>query len=952
MKTKYFRMKIVARFQIVLLLLASTFVFSQTDLSQKLPIDPDVKIGTLPNGLTYYIRKNNKPEKRMELRLVVNAGSVLEDGQQRGLAHFMEHMNFNGSKNFPKNELVNYLQQNGVKFGADLNAYTSFDETVYILPIASDDPKVVDKAFTVLEDWAFNNLFDTAEIERERGVVLEESRLSKGAQERMMRHYFPVLFNGSLYAERLPIGQDSILRTFKPETLQAFYKQWYRPDLMAVVVVGDIDPAVAEQKIREHFSKAVNPPNAKPRPAIIPIKDRTRPEAIVLTDPEATNTVLQIFNYIEPAQPITTWGDYRRTIIEGLVSSLINQRLQEQTQKANPPFIYGGTNIGPFLRGYKAFTSVAVLGDNSVPEAVEALVAETERARQFGFLKTEVERAKAALLNGTETAYNERNKSESGAFVWQYVNHYLQGTPMPGIEARYNFIKQTLPTITAAEIDSVAKGIPAPANVFALITAPENMKAKLPSSDSLLGTLVAASRKTVTAYEEAAVAGNLMDAAPAPARLTKQSRNQKLGTIDFTLSNGVTVTLKPTTLKNDQILMDAWRWGGAHKFDLKDKNNAANAATIVREMGVKDLSPTDLRKYLAGKTVSVLPYINAHEEGIEGSSSVKDFETFLQLTHLYFTAPRRDEALYRSFVNKTKGWIKNQMQDPQAFFQDTLTKIVYKNNPWAEAFPTEKDYDNLSLDRSFAIYKQIFSNADGMHFTFVGNLDTTAVKPLLQRYLGALPATPAQHTYKDNGVRPVKGVVNATVKRGREAQSFITLLFSGETTYNPQEALALRALLEALNIEVTENLREKMSGIYGGGFYGDIAKRPYAHYTVSASIPCGPENVEKLTAALLDLIKNAQQKGVPAADLKKVKETWKKQYAVGLQSNDYWLNSLSRAWIDRTNPERILDYPKRVDALTVADLQKAAKKFLNLNNYVKAVLYPENASGPEAKKSF
>lgn len=945
-------MKRFARLPVLLLLLLSTIAFSQTDLSQKLPVDPDVKIGTLSNGLTYYIRKNTKPEKKMELRLVVNAGSVLEDEQQRGLAHFMEHMSFNGSRNFPKNELVNYLQKNGVKFGADLNAYTGFDETVYILPISSDDPKVVDKAFTVLEDWAFNNLFDTAEIQHERGVVLEESRLSKGADERMQRKYFPLLFNGSLYAERLPIGQDSVLRTFKPETLEAFYKQWYRPNLMAVVVVGDIDPAVAEKQIQDHFGKATNPANAKQRPAIIPIQERTKPEALVLTDQEATNTVLQLFNYVQPAKPILTWGDYRKTVLEGLVSSLINQRLQEQTQKEAPPFIYGGTNIGPFIRGYKAFTSVAVLGDNTAQEVVSALVSETERARQFGFLKSELERAKAALLNATETAYGERNKSESGAIVWQYVNNFLQGTPIPGIEARYNFIRQAVPAITLDEINSLAKELPAPTNVFALLTAPESMKGKLPSSDSLLGAVVAASHNAVKPYEEAAVAGKLMDAAPTPGKITKRTSNQKLGTIDLTLSNGVTVTLKPTTLKNDQILMDAWRWGGAHTFELKDKNNAANAATIVREMGVKDVSPTDLRKYLAGKTVSVTPYINPDEEGIEGSSSVKDFETFLQLTHLYFTAPRRDEGLFRSFVAKAKGSVKYLMQNPQAFFQDTLTKIVYKNNPWADAFPTEADFENLSLDRALAIYKQIFGNADGMHFTFVGNLDTATVVPLLQTYLGSLPATPATHKFKDNNVRPVKGVVQAAIKRGKEAQSFITLLFSGETEYKPEEALALRALIEAMNIEVIENLREKMSGMYGGGFSGDIARRPYVHYTVSASIPCGPENVEKLTAAVLDIIKKAQQKGVPAADLAKVKETWKKQYAVGLQSNDNWLNNLSRAWIDRENPERILDYPKRVDALTVADLQKAAKKFLTLNNYVKAVLYPENTSVPEAKKSF
>ena len=338
----------------------------QYKLTDPLPVDPNVKIGKLSNGLTYYIRKNLKPEKKLELRLAVNAGSVLENNDQRGLAHFMEHMGFNGSKNFPKNELVDYLQKTGVEFGADLNAYTGFDETVYILPIPTDDPTVVEKGFTVLEDWAFNNLFDKNEIEKERGVVLEESRLSKGSFERMSRQYFPRLFNGSKYAERLPIGTDDVLKNFKHETLKNFYKTWYRPNLVAVIVVGDIDPAVAEKKIKAHFSKFTNPPNATARPSIIPIKQRTAPDAMVVTDDEATNTFLEIYNFVKPAKKLKTWADYRESTVEGLVSSLINQRLTELTQQANPPFVFANTGFQEFLRGYNSFTSFAVLGEAPV----------------------------------------------------------------------------------------------------------------------------------------------------------------------------------------------------------------------------------------------------------------------------------------------------------------------------------------------------------------------------------------------------------------------------------------------------------------------------------------------------------------------------------------------------------------------------------------------------------
>jgi len=918
--------------------------FGQYKLADPLPVDPNVKIGKLANGLTYYIRKNVKPEKKLELRLAVNAGSVLENNEQRGLAHFMEHMGFNGTKNFQKNELVDYLQKAGVEFGADLNAYTSFDETVYILPIPTDDPTVVEKGFTVLEDWAFNNLFEKNEVEKERGVVLEESRLSKGSDERMSRQYFPKLFNGSKYAERLPIGKDEVLKNFKHETLKSFYKNWYRPNLISVIVVGDIDPAEAEKKIKAHFSKFTNPANATPRPSIIPIKQRTTPDAMVVTDDEATNTFLEIFNFVKPAKKIKSWADYRESTVESLVSSLINQRLTELTQKPNPPFIFGNTGYQPFLRGYNSFVSFAVLGEAPMQDAVDALISEINRARQFGFLQTELDRAKASLLNGAEKSFNEKDKSESGAIVQQYVNNFLQGDPIPGVEHRYKFLKQVLPTITLQEINVIAKKMPSTSNAFTLALAPTNMKDKLPNNANLLKALVTANNKTVKAYEEKAVASSLLDKAPTPGKITSETKNEKLGTTDLTFSNGITVTIKPTTLKNDEIQMDAWRLGGFHKFDLADKENAQYAAILIGQMGVKDMSPTDIRKFLAGKTVSVFPYINPHEEGIEGRSSVKDFETFLQMMYLYYTQPRKDEGLFKSFITKNKAALQFLKQDPQTWFQDSMSKIAYNNNPWANEVPTPEDFDKLNLDKLFSIYNQVYGNAYGMHYSFVGNVDIEKAKPLLEKYIGSLPASSKENKSKDNGIRMVKGLTEANLKKGKESQAVITVMFEGETEYNREEKLNLAALLEVLNIRIIEKLREEMSGIYGGGISGTIAKRPYVHYTITAGLPCGPENVEKLSKAFFDIIKDAQEKGVEQKDLDKVKETWKKQYHVSLQSNDWWLTGLSNAWIDQTNAENLLDYEKRVDAIKLEDLQKAAKKFLTLNNMVKAVLYPESSN--------
>jgi zinc protease len=937
----------------LILLAFQLFATAQINLSAKLPTDPDVRIGKLSNGLTYYIRRNVMPEKKVELRLAVNAGSVLEQKDQRGLAHFMEHMNFNGSKHFPKNELVDYLQKVGVQFGADLNAYTSFDETVYMLPISSDNPEILEKGFTVLEDWAFNNLLDKNEIEKERGVVLEESRLNKGAQQRMLKEYFPKLFNGSLYAERLPIGKDSILKTFRPELLEKFYKQWYRPDLMAVIVVGDINPAEVEKKIKAHFGSFKNPANEVKRPAIIPIKERTKNEAMVLTDEEATNTTLSVFNFIRPAKKVNTWADYRSHVVNEILSSLINQRLQELTQKENPPFVYAFTGMDNFIRGYEGFMSYAMIGNNSVKDAVDAVIGETERARRFGFLPSELTRVKANMLNEAEEAYKEKDKSLSSQLVQNYISNFLESQPIPGAENRYKFLQQVLKTITVKEINDVAKKMPSSANAFAMVQAPASMKSKLPAGNELLKDLVAATNQKLEPYTEKAVATTIADGNIVSGKVVSETKNEKIGTTNMTLSNGVTITLKPTAFKNDEIQMDAWRLGGFHRFSLEDKDNAKHAAEIVTEMGVKDMSPTDLQKFISGKTIEVQPYINPDEEGIQGNSSVKDFETFLQLVNLYFTQPRKDEGLFKSAIGKQKSMVQFLKGNPRAFYQDTLTKIIYNNNPWMSAIPTEEEFDALNLDKALTIYKQIFGNADGMHFTFVGNIDPVKAKPLFEKYLGSLAGTPTDHNFKDNNIRPVRGVVEANIKKGKDPKSLITMVWTGETEYNSKEKMNLQALIEVLNIKVIEKLREELGGMYSGGLGGDMQKRPYSHYSISAMIPCGPENVDKLSNALIDIIKNAQQNGLEQKDLDKVKETWKKQYRASMQTNDAWLSGLSEAFIDNENPEKILDFESRVDSITLADLQQAAKKYFDMKNYIKAVLYPENADVPTGtKKTF
>lgn len=915
-----------------------TPVFKLTDPVKQ---DPNVKVGKLPNGLVYYIRKNVKPEKKAQLRLVVNAGSVLEDPDQLGLAHFMEHINFNGSKNFPKNELVNYLQSIGVKFGADLNASTSFDETVYILPIPTEDPEKVEKAFTVLEDWAGNALLDTVEINKERGVVLEESRIGKGAGERMMKQYLPVIFNESLYANRLPIGKDSILSSFSPAVLKRFYQDWYRPNLMAVVVVGDIDPAVAEQKIISHFSKFKNPPKERERPSIIPIKARQQNQAMVLTDKEQQQKVLQILHSFKKAELIKTWADYRKSIIEVLYNEMLNQRITELTKSKEPPFVIGGAGTISFLRGYKAGASFALLGDKPVEKAIEAFTTTFGSIKKFGFLQSELDRAKSNLMTQSERARADKDKTESARFVQEYIGNYLNGANMVSFEDNYTFLSSYLPGITVEEVNKFAAKGSDDKGQFAILMAPQNAAATLPSDQQLLAMMNNAEKIPVVAYAEKTIGTNLIDKLPPAGKVISETSNAKLNTTDIKLSNGITVTIKPTDFKNDEIMMDGIRAGGYSNFGIENKINAENAASMVLQMGVKDLTPIDLEKFLAGKTVNVIPYINMYEEGIEGNSSVKDLETFFQLVHLYFTSPRRDDALFKTEVNNQKAYLQNMMADPGSYFQDTLTRIRYNNNPWMPVIDKPKDLDAMDVTKIMNVYNRIFGNADGLHFTFVGNINPATFKPLLEKYIASLPATPVEHKFTDVGLRPVSGIINAKITKGQDQKSQVNIRFTGESAYSDAEAMKLRALSEVITLRVIDQLRETMGGIYGGGSNSSLLKVPYGSYMLTTTFPCGPENAEKLTKAVFSIYEDLRKNGSTQQELDKVKETWKNQHHDQLKQNEYWLTVLSKDWIWNLDSEWSLQFEEELKKLTIADVKAAANKYLNMQNYVIGTLYPE-----------
>lgn len=919
--------------------------FAQQNLNDTLAVDPNVRIGKLSNGLTYYIRQNKKPEQKVELRLVVNAGSILEDDNQQGLAHLSEHMAFNGTTHFKKNDIISFLQSIGVGFGNDLNANTGFDQTIYILPIPTDKPGNIDKGFEILEDWAHNVTYDSDDIDGERPVVLEESRLGKGANDRMYRKIYPDVFAGSLYANRLPIGVDSIVKNASYATIRKFYKDWYRPDLMAVIVVGDIDPAKAEELIKKHFAGLTNPENERPRiKASMPPYENNK--ADVVTDKEATGYTTIVNYSAEPVHPIVTLEDYKKDLTKQIFTTLFNQRLRELTQKENPPFVYAFTDFGSFARGYESFGANIGTGSNSSTTGLKAFEEELERVKKYGFTKPELDRAKSNLLNQMDKMYKERNKTESSDYVSEYIQNFLTKEPIPGIENEDKYYKELIPQISIDDVNEISKKLQQNPKQFIALLGPEPAAGKeLPTTNDLLAVASSAEKMDVKPYEEKAIASSLMTTLPKPGKIIGSTKNAKLGTTEFTLNNGVTVTIKPTDFKNDQILMSAIRPGGKNNYGLKDKYNAEYAASVINSMGVGNFSPVDLQKALSGKTVKVNPVFSNISEGVSGSSSVKDLETMMQLMYLYFTSPRTDTSLFKSFIQKNKTQLAFLSANPQAVFVDTLYKELYHNDPLAPvAVPKPEYFDRINLNRLMQIYKERFGNAYRMHFTFVGSFKESDLKPLIEKYIASLPSAPKKFSYTDNKLRPVKGKVNFTLYKGKEPKSLIVALYNGEVPYSDALNMKADAISEVLNIRIIEELREKIQGIYGGGTQAQFEKLPYSHYTFSLYLPCGPEKVDTLLYAANKEIENLIKDGPSKENLEKVQQQWREQYKVNIKENGTWLSELQSFYFPGNNPDYFLNYEKYVNALTQKDIQDAARLLLSTKNVLTGILMPEKKS--------
>lgn len=911
--------------------------------STTIPNDPSVKMGKLPNGLVYYIKKNTEPKNRAELYLGNKIGSLMENDDQLGLAHFTEHMAFNGTKDFPKNEIINYLQKAGVRFGADLNAYTGFNQTVYQLPIPTDSAEVFKTGFKILANWAGKVTMDGKEIDNERGVIIEEDRQrGKDAGERIRKQLLPLLLGNSQYAKRLPIGDVQLLQNFTHDKIRNFYKDWYRPNLQSVIAVGDFDVNEVEKLIIANFSGLTNPANERARP-YYDIPDNAQPLIKLVTDKEQPYNVAQVI-YKQKQGTIKTEGDYKIQLTQNLINSMIAARLAEITQKGNAPFLFAQSSYAPYqgglVWGLSALQTVAVAKTGAeLQKAIVAAIAENERMAKFGFTAGELETAKKKMEAGVEKQFKEKDKTKSAVYVQQYLNNFLIGTAMPSAEHSYELSKKILQHITLADINAAAKAMVTKTNQIVVVQAPEKEKENLPTEAALLAAIKTAGNG-VTPYVDNTVNKPLIAQAPKAGTIVNETKNDKIGVTSLTLSNGVKVVLKPTDFKNDQIIFTSFAKGGSSLAKDDDFQSADNA-NLIAQSGVGDFNPTQLSKYLAGKTASAGAYINDLYQGFSGSASPKDLETAFQLIYAYATNPRKDVEIFNKNISDFKVITANKNSSPTSVFADTVQAVM--SNYHKRGMPTNlSDIDKINLDKAYAFYKDRFADASGQTFVFVGNFDVEKIKPFITTYLASLPSLNRNENFVDNGINPPTGKVSKAVKKGLEDKVTVQLVFHDKYTYNAENNVMLDALKASLDIKITERLRKKESGVYSPGVSLSVQKYPTAQYFFTISFNCAKANVEKLINAALEEVAAFKQNGVTAEDLQKFKSEELRQEELSLRENAFWVNYLTNSLKYGENLDQVLGNTARINGVTVEATKAAAQKYLNGDNYIRLVLLPEN----------
>ncbi|MEZ5044382.1 MAG: insulinase family protein [Saprospiraceae bacterium] len=926
-----------------LFLFVGTYLSGQDPIfkpNDPIPMDPDVTIGTLENGMKYYIKRNLKPENRAELRLVVKAGSLQEDDDQQGLAHFVEHMAFNGSKHFNKNELVDYLESVGTRFGADLNAYTSFEETVYMIQARTDTLALLEKGLLILEDWAGGLSFEPEEIDKERGVIVSEWRTGLNADQRMQQQYFPIAYKGSRYAERLPIGQTDIIESADYATIKRFYTDWYRPDLMAVVAVGDFDVAWMEAAIKKQFSALKKATDPRPRDTYeIPSFSET--QYAICTDEEATFSTIRVM-YRHPHQAVKTIAEYKDDLARNLYNRMLNARMIELQQQANPPFTFAYTGYGQEISNLDNYYLYAFVKEGGMEKGLAAVLKATRQAYLHGFHPSELARQKEEMLRSAEKAFKEQDKSPSSGIAAGFVYSFLKQKPVPNAEQQFKLLEQLIPQITTETINPLPKMWIRPDHRVVIVTGPNKAAHPLPEKAEISKWLAAFDTMTVEPYEDNVIAGPLVDTPLPLVPITTENKVPEFGLTEIRLENGIRVILKPTTFKNDEILMTAYSPGGHSIYPIKDIPSATNAIPIIVQSGVGPFSYADLNKKLTGKNANVGPFISELYEGISGNCSPEDIESLFQLVYLYLTAPRKDEVAFQSYINRQKSVFENIMTNPYNYFGQEKQRIKYNNHPRRQITNMES-LDNIHLDRLYQIYKDRFADASDFTFFFVGSFKVEDIKPFLQKYLGNLPNKGRMESWKNVGASLQNGQIDTTFIKGKAPKALVEIVYHGDFKFDADQRYAFGSLASLLRIKLREAMREDQGGVYGVSVAAFNSQYPLPSYNLRISFNADPPEVATLLRITKEVLEKVKVAGAEEKDIIKIVETQRQGRIKNLQENSYWLGQLSYRYqnnipLDGLALNALEEYTKQLNS----DLLKAAaNQYLGGENVMQFVLMPE-----------
>lgn len=924
-----------------MLLLVATFA-ATAQQNPPLPVDPEVRTGKLENGLTYYIRHNGQPENRADFYIAQKVGSMQEEDNQAGLAHFLEHMAFNGTKNYPGKAMLNYLQDNGIKFGTNINAYTSFDETVYyISDIPTNNQNLVDSALLVLHDWSNAIALEEEELENERGVIREEWRTRGGAQQRLWDQLLPKMYPDSKYANRMPIGSIDVINNFKPEEIRAYYHKWYRPDLQGIIVVGDFDLDEMEQKVKALFSP-IKLEEERAERVYYPVPDNKEPLVAVATDKEARSTQIMLFYKHDPLpeELKNTQMGYITTYLLNAASSMMNQRFEEITQKPDAPFTsaYAYDDDYFVAKTKDAWTVVAQSAEDKIDVALAAMIRETERVKKFGFTASEYEVARTNILKSLENSYNNRDKQRNSSYSQEYVRAFTDGEPIPGIEFEYQFMQALVPNIPVEAINMTLQQLISDENIVIAVTGPEKEDLVYPSDEELLSVINSVKAEEIEAYAEQVIDEPLIATPPTPGKIVKEEQNEAMDATIWTLQNGIKVILKNTDFKDDEILMTATSTGGYSQYAVQDPVNSRIMGSVMNLGGVGNFSATDLPKVLAGKTASVRPSISLTTQDFNGSSSIKDFETMMQLVYLYFTAPRKDADAFKSFIQRMETQLKNQEAEPMVAFSDSINNAIYGNNPLTNRIKLS-DLAKVDYDRIMEMFKQQFRNPGSFTFTFVGNVDAEKVRPVVEQYLASLPGEEVKGEFIKVPMSFNEGKsVNVFKREMQNPKASVFNAVTGNMERNMKNQILMSMFDQILDIVYTEKIREEEGGTYGVSTGGAISRYPEGQTVLQIMFDTDPEKKDHLNTIILKELEGIAVNGPRESDFIKVKEYMNKSFNENLKENRYWRNILDQLYF--YGEDMHTGYIDAVNAMTPKDVQEFTAELLKQGNLKTIIMIP------------